>query len=79
MIIILSWSLPEESLRNGEITSYEYMCADVHTSFQNTSELGATVMDLMPYTSYACSVKARTVNGTGPAAMTITTTAEDSM
>ena len=78
-VLILSWSLPKESLRNGVITGYEYMCADVHSGPQPTPELTATILGLTPFTSYNCSVKAATVNGTGPAISIIATTAEDSM
>ena len=55
------------------------MCANVHTDPQLTAEVSVTIMGLTPFTTYTCSVKAATVNGTGPAANITTTTAEDSM
>ena len=78
-ILILRWNPPEASLRNGLITSYEYMCADIHTDPLQTTELTATIMGLIPYTNYTCSVRAATVNGTGPAVSITKTTPEDSM
>lgn len=78
-MLILSWSLPQESLRNGVILGYEYMCANVHGGPQETFKLNATIMGLTPFTNYTCSVKAATINGTGPAATIVATTAEDGM
>ena len=55
------------------------MCADVHDSPQETSMLNATIIGLTPFTNYTCSVKAATINGTGPPATTVATTAEGGM
>ena len=78
-MLVLSWSPPQATLRNGLIASYEYVCADIHSDPQLTDQVNVTIMGLTPFTSYSCSVKAATVNGTGPAANIIITTAEDSM
>ena len=78
-ILILSWSLPQKSQRNGMISGYEYMCADLPGGPQQTSMLNATIMGLTPFTNYTCSVKAATINGTGPEATIVATTAEAGM
>ena len=73
------------------INRYEYLCAIVLNGPQDasktngtngtreTSKLSATITDLAPFTNYTCSVKAATINGTGPAEDIVATTAEDGM
>ena len=66
--IMLSWSLPRSTYRNGIITGYTVrVTAASRTIFQgSTTATSYTVSSLSPYTRYNCSVAAKTVNGTGP-------------
>jgi receptor-type tyrosine-protein phosphatase Q len=80
----LSWEPPLPEERNGIITHYELRleklsCTQtVHYVTVMSSSLPFTVEDLRPDTTYNCSVKAATVNGTGPSSSPlIVTTLED--
>ena len=76
-ILTLSWEDPEESMRNGVIIGYAYMCEGVHSEPQVTQEMTAVVTGLMENQQYTCRVGATTINGTGPFASLIQRTAED--
>ena len=76
--LTLSWNPPRPSERNGIITHYEYLCTGVHNEYQSTTLLTVTVSELKAFTSYKCWVKAATAIGTGPAAISTSTTAQDS-
>lgn len=76
--LILSWNPPRASERNGIITHYEYFCTGVHNEYQSTTLLTVTMSKLKAFTNYKCSVKAATAIGTGPAAISTSTTAQDS-
>ena len=82
-VLTLSWHPPDVSLKNGLITGYEYTCTDIqteqYTKPQLTTEESTTIAGLTPFTDYFCSVKAATINGTGPAVSIIATTLEQSM
>ena len=77
----LSWTLPEESERNGMITTYMVACTDgdsVMTNTLTTSNFTATIEGLSPFSFYMCNVTASTRVGSGPAASLNFTTDADS-
>lgn len=75
--VTLSWTIPEESGRNGIITGYSVICADGGGITLAASNLMATVGGLNPYSLYMCSVTASTSAGAGPAATLNFTTASE--
>ena len=68
--LLASWSLPDPT--NGIITAYTVFCklpSDQEVTIRDTlnnSTLSATVMGLVPFTSYECYVTANTSVGEGP-------------
>ena len=79
--VTLSWSPPEESERNGVISSYTLACAGgggLMADTITTSDLTAVVGNLNPYSRYVCTVSASTSAGTSPPATLNFTTATDS-
>ena len=76
-ILTLNWEDPEESMRNGVIIGYSYMCEGVHSGPQVTQEMTAVVTGLIANQQYTCRVGATTINGTGPFASIIQRTPED--
>ena len=67
---VVLWEQPPPEHRNGIITHYrlkvENLCTHntTYTTIQ-PSDVPYTVEHLTPYTTYNCSVRAATVNGTG--------------
>ena len=62
-----SWSPPDPT--NGIITAYTVFCkmpSDQEFTTLNISTLSATIMELIPFTSYECYVTANTSVGEGP-------------
>ena len=79
---ILSWELPIESGRNGNITSYSVACSDADINLivnDEVSDTSFTVEGLQPYSQYNCTVTASTSAGEGPPAQLTFNTMEDSM
>ena len=78
--IVLSWSPPLLSQRNGVITSYLISCSsgDIIINTTRTSSTSLTITGLEPFTNYTCFVSAATVSGDGPAAVIHTMTNEGS-
>lgn len=74
--VTLSWTLPEESERNGVITGYTVTCTDGSVSMTHTVTITtATVTSLDPSSLYMCNVTASTRAGSSPAAfLNFTTT-----
>ena len=68
--LMASWSSPDPT--NGIITAYTVFCkmpSDQEFTIRDTlnnSPLSATIMGLIPFTSYECYVTANTSVGEGP-------------
>lgn len=79
--VTLSWSLPDVTLRNGNVTGYTVTCSPSPTSPpQSFTQSGAHVVGgLSPGSMYNCSVVANNSQGSGPPAYTLFTTEEDGM
>ena len=76
-----SWSPPAPTLRNGVITGYSLSCVPVagggNTIFMQYTAPGTfTLGELIPTTSYNCSISASNSQGRGPASYLINTTLE---
>ena len=79
--VTLSWSLPDVTLRNGNITGYTVTCSPSPTSLpQSFPQSGAHVVEgFSPGSLYNCSVAAYNSQGSGPPAYILFTTEEDGM
>lgn len=74
--VIISWELPAQEGRNGNITGYFLLIREVATNITSThSSTGArielVVASLHPYYEYECQIAAETAVGRGPFGDTI--------
>ena len=76
--LTLSWSPPLPSQRNGVITSYLVTCTIGGVTNSNRISGTSQVINIDPFTSYTCSVRAATMVGDGPPATVSGTSDEDS-
>lgn len=65
--IQLSWDLPMESLRHGDIISYDILYKNATTSIvATTTNTSIILRDLQEFVNYTISVRALTAIGPGP-------------
>ena len=77
--IKLSWMQPVQP--NGIIRYYLLLCTGREQSLNhtvNSSQTTTTLIRLLPYTNYSCSITAHTSVGGGPAATISVVTEQDS-
>ena len=74
-MLSVRYSLPEESLRNGDVTGYVVRYTRVGSNMSQTTTVNETsngkfhtsvIPGLMAFTNYSVEVAAVNVNGTGP-------------
>lgn len=80
--VTFTWSLPQVTLRNGEITGFTLSCFSGGSLMLRQSFTGPgtyTVAGFSSNTAYTCSVMASNSKGDGPpATLELTTQTEDS-
>ena len=74
----LSWNSPLLNEQNGVIINYVIICGSNESSRHFSTSLEFTVPDVLPFSTYACTVAAITEAGEGPPSLVITfTTLQD--
>lgn len=78
--VSLSWMPPQLERRNGIITGYSVNVTHSdsrESTLLSTTESSITIVQLSAFTTYLCSVAARTVVGLGPYTMQLTVSTDE--